>query len=130
MAQVGHPWGGKEELWSSAVEHLVRAWKGSANQRQGLGAAGSKQRLRAAGCQTTIETRLPSPLCSTVSKIFKPWHLSSWQAGTGGPRGDFSGASLMGLASGWKLRSPGIRYAPIAQSAIVIGGRTIMQMND
>ena len=125
MAQVGHPWGGSEALWSSAAEHLVRNGNEVRISAKDWGRPVPQiEKLRAAGCQVFHrDYKLPSFITRQFRKVFRPpaWHLSEVRrAGTGVDLAVISqGASIDGLDWMEAANSAGIRYAPIAQSAIV-----------
>jgi glycosyltransferase involved in cell wall biosynthesis len=125
MAQVGHPWGGSEALWSSAAEHLVRSGNEVRISVRDWGRPVPEiERLRAAGCQIFHrDYRLPSFISRQFRRVFRPpaWHLSEVvKAGTGVDLAVISqGASMDGLEWMEAAGSAGIRYIPIAQSAVV-----------
>jgi glycosyltransferase involved in cell wall biosynthesis len=125
MAQVGHPWGGSEPLWSSAAEHLVRSGNEVRISVKDWGRPIPEiERLRAAGCQIfTRSYRLPSFFLRQFYRVFPPTdhgvaHLRRAAAGV-----DLTvisqGANFDGLEWMEKARDEGHKYAAIAQSAVI-----------
>src|ERR1700682_5835345 len=73
MAQVGHPWGGSEPLWSSAAAKLVR---GGNEVRVSVKDWGRPipqiEHLREAGCQIFYRNdhRIPRFLTRQIRRVF------------------------------------------------------------
>src|SRR6516164_6354648 len=86
MAQVGHPWGGSEPLWSSAAGHLVRQGNEVRISAKDWGRPIPQiEHLRSAGCKIFLRTdeyRIPPFVRRQINRVFPPppyreRHLSS-----------------------------------------------------
>jgi len=125
MAQEGHPWGGSEPLWASAAEHLVRQGNEVRISAKDWGKPVPQiEKLRAAGCQILYHTyRQPDFFKRQVEKISRPpdfWMEHIRKAGEGVDLAVISqGANFDGLIWMERVRLAGLKYAVIAQSAVV-----------
>ena len=126
MAQVGYPWGGSESLWSSAAEHLVQQGNEVRLSVQNWGKPVPQiERLRLAGCQIFYRPNpysIPPFITRQIQRIFRREFMLEHvrKVGKGVDLAVISqGANFDGL--GWmeKARTSGLRYAVIAQSAVV-----------
>src|SRR5579864_7152491 len=125
MANDGHPWGGSEPLWASAAEHLVRHGNEVRVSAKDWGKPVPQvERLRSAGCQIFYHTyRQPRFLRRQIDKVFRPpdfWIEHVRKAGEGVDLVVISqGANFDGLTWMERVRHVGLKYAVIAQSAVV-----------
>ena len=125
MAQVGHPWGGSEPLWSSAAEHLVRSGNEVRISVKDWGRPVPEiEHLRAAGCQIFSRSyRLPPFLVRQFYRVFPPIDYETAHLRRAANGVDLvvisQGANFDGLSWMEKTRDEGHKYAAIAQSAVV-----------
>jgi glycosyltransferase involved in cell wall biosynthesis len=125
MAQVGHPWGGSEALWSSAAEHLVRTGNEVRISTRDWGRPVPQiERLRAAGCQIFSRSySLPSFFVRQFYRVFPPIEYETAHFRRAADGVDLviisQGANFDGLSWMEKARDEGHKYAAIAQSAVV-----------
>jgi glycosyltransferase involved in cell wall biosynthesis len=125
MAQSGHPWGGSEPLWASAAEHLVRRGNEVRISAKDWGKPVPQiERLRSAGCKILFHTyRQPAFFQRQIEKVLRPpdfWMEHVRKVGEGVDLVVISqGANFDGLVWMERVRSLGLRYVVIAQSAVV-----------
>ena len=123
MANEGHRWGGSEPLWSSAAEWLVRRGNEVRVSAKDWGEPVSQvERLRAAGCKIFYR-RPPSFISRQVRKI-----VPLAEYGLAHVRAIGKGVDLVVISQGYNAdgldwmeaaRAAGLKYAVIAQSAVV-----------
>jgi glycosyltransferase involved in cell wall biosynthesis len=125
MAQVGHPWGGSEPLWSSAAEHLVRSGNEVRISVKDWGKPVQEiEHLRAAGCQIFSRVyRLPSFFVRQFYRVFPPTEYETAHLRKAANGVDLvvisQGANFDGLNWMEKARHAGHKYVVIAQSAVI-----------
>jgi glycosyltransferase involved in cell wall biosynthesis len=127
MAQVGHPWGGSEPLWSSAAEKLARQGNQVRVSAKDWGKPVPQiEQLRLAGCQIFYrpdEYRLPSFITRQIRRIFRPSEYTLEHVRKAGQGVDLvvisQGANFDGLRWMEAARAQGLKYVVIAQSAVV-----------
>jgi glycosyltransferase involved in cell wall biosynthesis len=125
MAQVGHPWGGSEPLWSSAAEHLVRGGNEVRISVKDWGRPVPEiEHLRAAGCQIFSRAyRLPSFFVRQFYRVFPPTEYETAHIRRAAEGVDLivisQGANFDGLNWMEKARAEGHKYVAIAQSAVI-----------
>src|SRR3984957_9162552 len=125
MAQVGHPWGGSEPLWSSAAEHLVRSGNEVRVSVKDWGKPVPEiEHLRVAGCQIFSRAyRLPSFFVRQFYRVFPPTEYETAHLRKAADGVDLvvisQGANFDGLNWMEKARVEGYKYAAIAHSAVV-----------
>jgi glycosyltransferase involved in cell wall biosynthesis len=125
MAQVGHPWGGSELLWSSAAEHLVRSGNEVRISVRDWGSPVPEiERLRAAGCQILYRSyQLPSFFIRQFCRVFPRTEYGTAHLRRAADEVDLvvisQGANFDGLDWMEKARDEGYKYAAIAQSAVI-----------
>jgi glycosyltransferase involved in cell wall biosynthesis len=124
MANEGHRWGGSEPLWSSAAEKLALAGNEVRVSVKDWGEAVPEiERLRSAGCKIFLRPQFP-PLPYRIGRRIFPLpeyrsvHFRSVSKGV-----DLvvisQGDNADGLDWMEAARAAGLRYAVIAQSAVV-----------
>jgi hypothetical protein len=125
MAQAGLPWGGSEELWASAAEHLVRTGNEvRISVKDWSRPVPQIEHLRAAGCQIFPRSyRLPSFLARQYYKVFPPPDYNITHVRKAASGVDLvvisQGANFEGLEWMEASRAAGCKYAVISQSAVV-----------
>src|ERR1700688_4828237 len=125
MAQVGHPWGGSEPLWSSAAAHLVRGGNEVRISVKDWGRPVPEiERLRAAGCQIFYrQYDLPPFFTRQVRRLFPRPEFHRGHVRKVADGVDLiiisQGANFDGLEWMEASRIEGHKYAPVAQSAVV-----------
>jgi glycosyltransferase involved in cell wall biosynthesis len=127
MAQVGYPWGGSEPLWSAAAEKLVRAGNEVRVSVKDWGKPVPQiEQLRAAGCQIYYQPNpylIPPFVTRQIRRIFGNAESMLNHVRKVGEGVDLvvisQGANFDGLEWMEKARAIGLKYAVIAQSAVV-----------
>jgi glycosyltransferase involved in cell wall biosynthesis len=125
MAQAGYPWGGSEPLWAEAAEHLAREGNEVRVTAKNWGQPVPQiERLRAAGCKIFhYEYRVPPFISRQIQKILpRPDYFLDHvrQVGKGADLVVISqGANFDGLSWMERVRTAGLKYVTIAQSAVV-----------
>jgi len=125
MAQVGHPWGGSEPLWSSAAEHLVRNGNEVRISVKEWGRLVPEiEHLRASGCQIFRRAyRLPSFFVRQFYRVFPPTEYETAHFRRAADGVDLvvisQGANFDGLDWMEKAKDQGHKYVAIAQSAVI-----------
>jgi glycosyltransferase involved in cell wall biosynthesis len=127
MAQEGYRWGGSEPLWSSAAEHLARlGHEVRVSAKDWGGPVPQIERLRSVGCKVIHRSnryRIPPFFQRQIKRVFPP--PPYWQ---GHLRSAAQGVDLVVISQGdnadgleWleAAHELGLRYAPIAHSAVV-----------
>src|ERR1700722_253254 len=123
MANDGHPWGGREPLWSCAAEHLVRQGNEVRVSVKDWGEPVPQiEHLRSAGCQ--IFYRRPLSFVSRLTRKIIP--LSPYAHSHVRALGRdvdlvviSQGSNTDGLEWMEAAKAAGHKYAAIAQSAVV-----------
>jgi glycosyltransferase involved in cell wall biosynthesis len=125
MAQVGHPWGGSEPLWSSAAEKLARQGNEVRVTVKDWGEPVPQiEKLRLAGCQIFYrDNRPPSFVTRQIRKVFPVAEYSLRHLRSIGDGADLAiisqGSNSDGLVWIEAARRAGYKYAVIAHSAVV-----------
>jgi glycosyltransferase involved in cell wall biosynthesis len=124
MANEGHRWGGSEPLWSSAAEKLALAGNEVRVSVKDWGEAVPEiERLRSAGCKIFLRPQFP-PLPYRIGRRIFP--LPEYRSVHF--RSVSKGVDLVVISQGYNAdgldwmeaaRAAGLRYAVIAQSAVV-----------
>ena len=123
MCQEGHTWGGSEELWASAAEHLARRGNEVRISAKNWGNPVPQiERLRLAGCQIFYR-ELPSFIFRQIRKVVPQLPYSHSHMRSVGEGVDLVVVSQTYNADGLKWMEAagreGYKYVTISQSAVV-----------
>ena len=127
MAQVGHPWGGSEPLWSSAAGHLVRQGNEVRISAKDWGRPIPQiEHLRSAGCKIFLRTdeyRVPPFVRRQINRVFPPPPYRERHLSSIGGDADLivvsQGDNSDGLEWVETAKAARRKYAIIAHSAVV-----------
>jgi glycosyltransferase involved in cell wall biosynthesis len=125
MAQEGHPWGGSEDLWGAAAEHLVRRGNEVRVSVKDWGKPVPEiERLRSAGCRIFYrDYRMPSFFIRQYRRMFPPPPFVESHMSAAGSDVDLVVVSSPDNRTGFEwmesARAAGRKYAVIAHSAVV-----------